>query len=232
MDAALVHFPNWNPSLPLNRFRASTEPYTTIDVGWDREVWPEFTCSQLHLYDVGFTENPQRSSKFHISPMEISFVSLSNRSDSFESWLADGLNPRVRARFNNHMTFGSAASWESNWGGDSWHGQIQVQGHWAGMLAQRIAEINGETSQFDGETGAWLVAPGVPIIQYQRGVLEASAMRHSKRHGTMRSTSCLVGQMQVGTPRRCRWNRPFLRWGQWRSRMAHPGNGSRERSDR
>ena len=167
--------------LPLNRFRASTEPYTTIDVGWDREVWPEFTRSQLHLlYDVGFTENPQRSSKFHISPMEISFVSLSNRSDSFESWLADGLNPRVRARFNNHMTFGSAASWESNWGGDSWHGQIQVQGHWAGMLAQRIAERNGETSQFDGETGAWLVAPGVPIIQYQRGVLEASAMRHSQ----------------------------------------------------
>ena len=166
--------------LPLAKFRPSTEPYTTIDVGWDREVWPEFTRSQIHLlYDVGFTENPERDSKFHISPMEVSYVSLSNRSDSFESWLADGLNPRIRARFNNHMTLGSAASWESDWGSGLWNGQIQIQAHWAGMVAQRLAENVAETYQFDAETGAWLVAPGVPVIQYQRGVFEASALRHS-----------------------------------------------------
>ena len=167
--------------LPLSKFRASTEPYTTFDLGWDREVWPEFTRSQLHvLYDVGFTENPQRNSKFHISPMEVAFVSLSNRSDAFESWLADDLNPRVRARFNNHMTFGSAASWESQWGGELWQGQIEVQAHWAGMMAQRIAEKVGDNAEFDPETGAWLVAPNVPIIQYQRGVLEASALNRSQ----------------------------------------------------
>ena len=166
--------------LPLVRFRPSTEPYTTIDVGWDREVWPEFTRSQIHLlYDVGFTENPERESKFHISPMEVSYVSLTNRSELFESWLDDGLNPRVRARFNSHMTLGSAVSWESDWGSGLWHGQIQVQAHWAGMLAQRLAENVAESAQFDPESGAWLVAAGVPIIQYQRGVFEASALRHS-----------------------------------------------------
>ena len=166
--------------LPLVRFRPSTEPYTTIDLGWDREVWPEFTRSQIHLlYDFGFTENPERESKFHISPMEVSYVSLTNRSASFESWLADGLNPRVRARFNNHMTLGSAASWESDWGIGMWQGQIQVQAHWAGMLAQRLAENVAGTAQFDPESGAWLVASGVPIIQYQRGVFEASALKHS-----------------------------------------------------
>ena len=166
--------------LPLSRFRPSTEPYTTIDVGWDREVWPEFTRSQIHfLYDVGFTENPERESKFHISPMEVSYVSITNRSESFESWLDDGLNPRVRARFNNHMTLGSAASWESAWESGLWHGQIQVQAHWAGMMAQSLAENIAKAAQFDSESGAWLVAPGVPIIQYQRGVFEASALRHS-----------------------------------------------------
>ena len=218
------------PPLPLVKFRASTEPYTTFDVGWDHEVWPEFTRSQIHLlYDVGFMENPQRDSKFHISPMEVSYVSLTNRSQAFESWLNDGLNPRVRARFNNHMTLGSAASWESDWEIGSWHGQIQVQAHWAGMMAQRLAENAVNASQFDAETGAWFVAPGVPIIQYQRGVMEASASRPSQ---TAWSHAChvLFGWANAGR------NTPSLPLEQaffsggangvrgWRIRTMGPGN--------
>jgi hypothetical protein len=223
--------------LPLVRFRASTEPYTTIDVGWDREVWPEFTRSQIHLlYDVGFTENPERDSKFHISPMEVSYVSLSNRSESFETWLEDGLNPRVRARFNNHMTLGSAASWESAWGSGLWHGQIQVQAHWAGMLAQRLAENVAETAQFDAESGAWLVAPGVPIIQYQRGVFEASALRHSQTAWS-HAFHVLFGWANAGR------NTPSLPLEQaffsggangvrgWRIRATGPGNAAFNEAD-
>ena len=101
MDPSVVHIPTWHSTLAALQVPRFNEPYTTFDLGWDREVWPEFTRSQLHvLYDVGFTENPQRNSKFHISPMEVAFVSLSNRSDAFESWLADDLNPGSGRGFN------------------------------------------------------------------------------------------------------------------------------------
>ena len=195
--------------LPLVRFRPSTEPYTTIDVGWDREVWPEFTRSQIHLlYDVGFTENPERESKFHISPMEVSYVSLTNRSESFESWLDDGLNPRVRARFNNHMTFGSAGPGKAM-GSGLWHGQIQVQAHWAGMMAQRLAENVAESAQFDPESGAWLVAPASPSSSTKEACLKPVPRDMPKPHGATLSTCCLAGPMQGGTPRHFLWNRPF-----------------------
>ena len=48
-------------------------------------------------------------------------------------------------------------------------GQIQVQAHWAGMLAQRLAE-NVMSQPNLTLNQAWLVAAGVPIIQYQGGV--------------------------------------------------------------
>ena len=54
--------------LPLSKFRASTEPYTTFDLGWDREVWPEFTRSQLHVcttWDSPRIPNAIRSFTFH-----------------------------------------------------------------------------------------------------------------------------------------------------------------------
>ena len=41
--------------LPLSWFRSSTEPTTWIDIGLDREVWPEFTRTQFHFqYDLGY----------------------------------------------------------------------------------------------------------------------------------------------------------------------------------
>ena len=216
--------------LPLPRFRASTEPYTTIDVGWDREVWPEFTRSQIHLlFDAGFTENPKRNSKFHLSPVEVSYVNLSNRSTAFEAWLSNGLNPRIQARFNNHMTLGSAVSWESNWSAGAWHGQIQAQAHWAGMMAQRLAERTAKSPEFDPETGAWLVAPEVPIIQYQRAVMEASALRTSSASWG-HAAHVLMGWANAGR------NTPSLPLEQaffsggangvrgWRIRMMGPGN--------
>ena len=87
----MVHLPNQHPPAAAGEISSFDRTHTTIDVGWDHEVWPEFTRSQIHLlYDVGFTENPERESKFHISPMEVSYVSLTNRSELFESWLDDG----------------------------------------------------------------------------------------------------------------------------------------------
>ena len=42
-------------------FRASNAPQTAFDVGWDREVWPEFTRSQIHVqHDYSLTENAAR----------------------------------------------------------------------------------------------------------------------------------------------------------------------------
>ena len=100
------------------------------------------------------------------------------------------------------MTFGSAASWESQWGGELWQGQIEVQAHWAGMMAQRIAEKVGDNAEFDPETGAWLVAPNVPIIQYQRGMLEASALNRSQTSWN-HAFHVLFGWANAGqTPRR------------------------------
>ena len=107
-----------------------------------------------------------------------------------------------------------------------------VQGHWAGMLAQRIAEINARHPNLMGKQCAQ--APGVPIIQYQRGVLEASAMRFP--NGMEPCVPRLVWlQMQVGTPRRCCWNRPFPPVGPmvrgWRIRAMGPGNAATDDID-
>ena len=216
--------------LPLATFRPSTEPYTTIDVGWDHEVWPEFTRSQIHLeYDFGFTENPARESKFHVTPLDLSFVNLTNRADEFEQWLNDQLNPLVRSRFNNHFTLGSAASWESQWDAGPWRGIINVQAHWAGMLAQKFAENFSSIERFDESTGAWLVAPGVPLIQYQSGLLNLSATSPTK-HRISHAWHILVGWANAGknTPS-LPLERAFFTGGAngvrgWRIRALGPGN--------
>ena len=169
--------------LSLSRLRPSSDPFTSLDMGWDREVWPEFTRSQFHIqHDLGFTENPQRGSTIRFSPIDVSFVNLSNRDSAFVDWLENQDNPLIQARFNNHLTLGSSASWETGWKVGRWSGRGQLQTSWAGMLAQAAAGAFASPERLDETSGAWLVSDGVPLIQYQRVLASASARRASIRN--------------------------------------------------
>ena len=153
---------------PLSWFKASASPFTAIDLGVDREVWPEFTRSQFHLQHViGFTENPDRESQFRFAPLEVSFVNLSNRDAAFVAWLEDEANPLIRTRFNNHFTLGTSASWQTRWSWKAWQGNYRIQSSWSGMIIQRLAE-SWDARNVDPESGAWMIAEDVPSIQHQR----------------------------------------------------------------
>jgi hypothetical protein len=220
--------------LKLDRFEPSASPFTSMDVGWDREVWPEFTRSQFHIqHDVGFTENPERGSTVRWSPINVSFVNLSNRDSTFVSWLENQNNPLIQARFNNHLTLGSSASWESGWARKKASGRLQIQASWAGMMAQKIAEAVVPADQLDTETGAWLVAENVPLVQHQRIMTSWSARRESRRDiRSVWAGHILLGWANAGA------NTPSLPLEQafftggangvrgWRLRTLGPGNVS------
>jgi len=166
---------NWRRSrtgivpLPLDAFRPSARPRTTLDVGWNREVWPEFTRGEWHAnHDVQWIENPSRGSMISIGLLQASVVNLGNRDSSFVSWLEAQNNPLILARFNNHATLGSFASWESTWAIGRWKGNTSILANWAGMAPQWLAEQWGRQLNFDEVTGAWMVAPDVPLVQHQR----------------------------------------------------------------
>lgn len=166
--------------LPLEWFRPSTQPKTDLDVGWDREVWPEFTRSQIHAtYDAAFIENPSRASVVHLQLLDVSYVNLSNRDPEFTAWLDSQGNAFLAARFNNHLTLGSSVSWTTQWTLGEWSGAFSLRSNWAGMLAQNLAERLADPSKFDVATGAWLMAPSVPLIQYQRVLLDVRGTRIS-----------------------------------------------------
>jgi outer membrane protein assembly factor BamA len=61
----------------------------------------------------------------------------------------------------------------------NWLGRFEVQANWAGGMAQALASARGVESglQFDESSGAWLVAEGVPIVQYGRGLLTFQGRR-------------------------------------------------------
>lgn len=168
------------PPIPLDRLKTSTSPLSSIELGWDREIWPEFTRSQFHAtHEFSFVENPVRLSKFRVSLVDVSFVNLTNRDQAFLDWLETQQNPLIVARFNNHATLGSSAAWESQWSLGNWKGRFEVQTNWAGGMAQALASWRGIESglQFDESSGAWLVAEGVPIVQYGRGLLTFQGRR-------------------------------------------------------
>ena len=215
----------------LDRFRPSASPFSSLDLGWKREVWPEFTRSQIHiLHELGLVENPERRSTIRISPVNISFINLANRDVQFVEWWEEQ-SPLVQGRFNNHLTLGSSFAWETGWSLNRWSGRYQVSTSWSGMLAQRLAEWGGASLNFDETTGAWLVTPGVPIVQHQRVMANFSAKAPSIRKLSRNwAFHLLVGFANAGE------NTPSLPLEQafvgggangirgWRLRTLGPGN--------
>ena len=218
--------------LPLSMFRPSNAPQTVFDVGWNREVWPEFTRSQIHIqHDYSLTENAARNARWHFSPIQVSFVNLTNKAAAFSQWLVDQDNPLIQARFNNHLNVGSALGWASDWSLRSWKGRIDMQASWAGGLSQRMAQAWASPESFDGTTGAWLVTSDVPLIQYQRILSKVSGERSSRLHPRLTTAAnVLVGFANAGkTTPSLPLEQAFFSGGAngirgWRLRTLGPGN--------
>ena len=83
--------------LALRRF-AKSEPRTRFDAGVDREIWPEFTRTQLQS-DVSFVLKTGRTGGGRVEcvPMKVSYVNLTNRSAAFQDWLEFEASPLVAA---------------------------------------------------------------------------------------------------------------------------------------
>ena len=218
--------------LPLSMFRPSNAPQTAFDVGWNREVWPEFTRSQIHVqHDYSLTENAARNARWHFSPIQVSFVNLTNKAEAFSQWLLDQDNPLIQARFNNHLNVGSALGWASDWTWGSWQGRVDMQASWAGGLSQRMAQAWASPASFDESTGAWLVTSDVPLIQYQRVLSKVSGERAARRHPRLSTAAnVLFGFANAGkTTPSLPLEQAFFSGGAngirgWRLRTLGPGN--------
>ena len=218
--------------LPLSMFRPSNAPQTVLDVGWNREVWPEFTRSQIRIqHDYSLTENDARNARWHFSPIQVSFVNLTNKDEAFLQWIVDQDNPLIQARFNNHLNVGSALGWASDWSLGSWKGRIDMEASWAGGLSQRMAQAWASPDSFDETTGAWLVTSDVPLIQYQRVLSKVSGERASRRHPRLSTAAnVLVGFANAGkTTPSLPLEQAFFSGGAngirgWRLRTLGPGN--------
>ena len=219
--------------LSLGRFNPKSEPRTRFDAGVDREIWPEFTRTQLQS-DVSFVLKTGRSSGGRVEwvPMKVSYVNLTNRSSEFLEWLEFDASPLVAGRFINHLNVGSTLLWRNSWSAGRLSGSVSIQSSWGGWLGQTMAErLMQDPSRFHPETGAWMVRQGVPLVQHQRHLVQwhlAPKVWRSKRwspHVRVQAGWAGVGANTVSLP----LEHSFLSGGAngirgWRLRELGPGN--------
>ena len=219
--------------LPLGRFNPKSEPRTRFDAGVDREIWPEFTRTQLKS-DVSFVLKTGRSNSGRVEyvPMKVSYVNLTNRSPAFREWLEFEASPLVAGRFINHLNVGSTFLWANSWSAGLLSGSVSVQSSWGGWFGQTIAErLTQDPIRFHPETGAWLVREGVPLVQHQRHLIQlhlAPKVGRSTRwspHVRVQAGWAGVGANTVSLP----LEHSFLSGGAngirgWRLRELGPGN--------
>ena len=199
--------------LPLSMFPTEQRTSNRLRCGVEPRGLAEFTRSQIHMqHDYSLTENAARNARWHFSPVQVSFVNLTNKDEAFTQWLLDQDNPLIQARFNNHLNLGSALGWETDWSVGAWQGRVDMKASWAGGLTQRMAQAWASPESFDESTGAWLVTSDVPLIQYQRMLLKDfwfAGIAQPTKVGHSRQRAVWVGQRRQKPLLHCRLSKPF-----------------------
>lgn len=176
------------PPLPLSKLRPSNQARTFFQAQWMRELRPEYAREAVTLtYGFSYVENPQRDSKFNITPLEFRYSNIT-KDEAFESWLDDQANPILSARFNDYSAVASKLEWRSNWTGAESNGRMRLGLEWTGMGMRLLA---GPLGLNQSELGAYLIG-GIPFAQYVRGEAEWTI-----GHVLSRGTS-VHGRLKVG----------------------------------